>query len=115
MSGKLNIKYTVILTFDVDVKGNNGVYKEVSDLLDEKGLKQQISDKKLPSNIYTGVRVAEVEYKGEHLTLGDVKRMGDVLNSTYWIVVNSFFKSKKLDHSIFVSVSRSETTSLKYE
>ncbi|EPY9203325.1 hypothetical protein ACXHVK_002913 [Morganella morganii] len=113
MSKKTEVKYRVILTFDVDVKGDTGVYKEISDLLDVEGLKQEFNNEKLPSNLYTGVRVAIVEYESESLTLDAVKKRGEQISQRYWGVVNKFFSSRKLDYSIFVSTSRLETTSIK--
>ncbi|MBT0497590.1 hypothetical protein [Morganella morganii] len=115
MSKKTKVKYRVILTFDVDVKGDTGVYKEISDLLDGEGLKQEFNNEKLPSNLYTGVRVATVEYESESLTMYAVEKRGERISQRYWNVVNKFFSSKKLEHSIFVSTSRLETTSIKHK
>ncbi len=115
MSKKTEVKYRVILTFDVDVKGDTGVYKEISELLEEKGLEQQLDGKCLPSNIYTGVRGAKVEYEGESLTPGDIEKSGDTIGSAYWNMVNEFFEKKKLKHSIFVATARSATTSIKHK
>lgn len=115
MSKKVAIQYRVILTFDVDVKGDSSVYKEVSELLERKGLKQQLDEKDLPSNIYTGVRTKDIEYEGESLTAGDIKKAGDRMSLAYWNTVNELFETKKLKHSIFVSTSRLVTTSIKHK
>ncbi|MET4869864.1 Uncharacterised protein [Morganella morganii] len=115
MSGNTKVDYRVILTFDVDVKGETGIYKEVSDLLAKGGLTQQFNKNDLPSNTYTGDRRADVTYEGASLTIDDVKNRGDKLNNHYWKVVNDFFDSKKLKHSIFVSTSYLKTTSTKHE
>ncbi|MCU6275727.1 hypothetical protein KWI08_17725 [Morganella morganii] len=115
MSGKTELDYRVILTFDVDVKGDTNIYKEVSDLLAGVGLTQQFNKNDLPSNTYIGDKRVEVTYEGVSLTMNDAKKRGDRLNNYYWKVVDDFFDSKKLKHSIFVSTSYLKTTSTKHE
>lgn len=115
MSRKTKVDYRVILTFDVDVKGETNIYKEISDLLQKEGLVQQFNKEDLPSNIYTGVRKAEITYEGESLTVDDVKKRGDKISERYWALVNKFFKDKNLEHSIFISTTHSKTTSIKHD
>ncbi|MCA4112496.1 hypothetical protein LDY77_18175 [Serratia marcescens] len=114
MSKTVRIEYQVTLTFDVDVKGDSNVYKEISKLLESEGLIQSIGSDDLPENIYFGIRVGDTPYEGETLTQGDIKARAARINNYYWKLVDDFFNSKKLTHKVFVSTARRTTTATKY-
>ena len=113
MTNTVNIEYTVTLTFDVDVKGDSSVYKEISEILARKGLKQAIGSSELPNNLYFGIRLGEIKYEGERVTQAEIKARADEMSLAYWRLVNKFFESKNLEHKIFVSTSRRSTSAVR--
>ncbi|MFQ3396166.1 hypothetical protein P9477_22195 [Enterobacter mori] len=113
MTKEVKIEYQVTLTFDVDVKGDSSVYKEVSELLEANGLSQSIGSSDLPKNLYFGIRVGVTPYEGENLLQSDIKTRADRMSNYYWKLVHEFFKSRNLDHKIFVITSRRSTSAVR--
>lgn len=104
------MKFNVTLTFDVDVESESGVYKEVTELLAEKGLLKTIEDSELPKNIYYGVRVYEVAHEGALPTSDEIKAKSKAASKWFHNLVKKFFEDKGLTYNIFVTVSLRQTS-----
>ncbi|QBX86425.1 hypothetical protein [Enterobacter roggenkampii] len=104
------MKFNVTLTFDVDVEDESGVYKEITDLLANKGLLKTIKESELPRNIYYGVREHEVPHKGAVPTQDEIKSKSKAIAKAFHNFVQKFFEDKELTYNIFVTVSLRETS-----
>jgi hypothetical protein len=114
MSKKATISYYVMVTFDITVGDKSNIYGEVSELLDNNGLKKDFDGNELPENVYFGSRNAVVTYEGEVLTQQDIKNRGAQITKRYYKLLSDYFSSNKIKCKIFITASRKMTSAIRY-
>lgn len=108
-----DVKFAVVITFDIKAKGDSGNYTEVSEFLESKGIKKESSSgKPFPENIYFGVVLEKVETDEDNLALvRDLKAASNKVRQQIYDYLDSYFDFKNVPHQIFIHVSRYSTSS----
>ena len=114
MSKKTKVSYYVMVTFDITVGDESNVYKEVSDLLEKKKLKKEISGNELPENVYFGSGTIDVSHVGEVPTEQEIKDAAIKITKQFYKILRDFFVEKKIKYKIFITASQKSTSSIRY-
>lgn len=108
-----DVKFSVIITFDITVGERKDIYSAVSELLANNGFaKESYSGNSLPENIYHGVLSKKVEVdESDHFTVKDLNAASASINKRVVELLEQFFDSENVPNNIFVHVSRQATSS----
>lgn len=108
-----DVKFTVIITFDITVGQRTGIYSEVSQLLQDSGFKKESnSGRSFPENIYYGVTSRQVEVgEDNNIRVNNLKAASTSINERVVELLSNFFDFKDVDNKIFVHISRYDTSS----
>lgn len=111
----INGAFRVVITFDVTVNGQSNIYSQVTKLLDAYGfVKETPSGNELPANLYTGIKVSSIKKNSAgNLDISAIKKVSDGICDDVIKLIGDFFGDKKVDHKIFVHVSREGTSATK--
>jgi len=103
-------EYRVTITFDL-FSAKNPDYKLINAYLDEKGFYSMKSqDEHMPSNIYTGSVLADIEIAGTGPTFNELKAGADkVVRNTFEAIKRSA-ENAGLTITLFVQASLERTT-----
>ncbi|EGT0672429.1 hypothetical protein JAF85_003200 [Citrobacter werkmanii] len=108
----VNVKFRVVITFDITVGQRTGMYKKVSDLLGENGFeKQSPSGEDLPENVYTGVTSRGVQRNNGVFSATSLKNASTNICNQIVKLLADFFNQSDIDSTIFVHASRLDTSS----
>lgn len=108
------IEFRVTITFDVDVKGDSSVYDEVTKLLESTNIHKHFKGSELPKNIYHGFISEDVTANNDLVADADLYLASDNISKKLYVLIRDFFNSKKLKHTIFVTVARRSTSAIRY-
>lgn len=108
-----DVKFAVVITFDIKAKGNSGTYKEVSEYLEKKGfVKEKSSGDPFPENIYFGAVNRKVETSEDNMILvRDLKAASSQIRQEVYELLDDYFDFKRVSHKLFIHVSRFESSS----
>ena len=110
--GLQDVKFTIVITFDITVDGRSNVYSEVTKLLDDAGfIKETVGGIPFPQNIYLGVTSKQVqsEESGNFL-VSNLKAATNAISERIVELLEKIFDTKDVQNKIFVHVSRKETS-----
>lgn len=110
--GLQEVKFSIVITFDITVDGRSNVYSEVTKLLEESGFsKETVGGVPFPQNIYLGVisRPIEVEDGGTFLA-SNLKAATKAISERIVELLEKIFDIKDVQNKIFVHVSRKDTS-----
>ncbi|WP_210456358.1 hypothetical protein [Pantoea ananatis] len=107
-----DVKFDIVITFDITVDGRSSIYSQVTELLSDKGFsKETVEGIPFPQNIYLGVtsKKVEVEDSGT-LLVSNLKAATKAISERISELLEEIFDTKDVQNKIFVHVSRKETS-----
>ncbi|MFV4757751.1 hypothetical protein ACNJN1_24470 [Citrobacter freundii] len=114
----VDMKFSVVVTFDITVNGKSDVYRKVSDMLEEHGFtKESKQGHVFPDNVYLGYKKHEVEEDENYYKSASIKKASVNISNEIKDLLVVFFKGQQVKNEILIHVGRADTstTILKFE
>lgn len=114
----VDMKFSVVVTFDITANGKTDVYRQVSEMLAEHGfVKESNQGHVFPENVYLGYKSHKVEEDDNCYKSGSIKEASKEIANEIKDLMVSFFKEHKVKNEILIHVGRSYTSTaiLKFE
>lgn len=107
-----NVKFTVLITFDITVDGRTEVYAAVTKLLSEHGFeKESPSGVELPENVYYGFVQKSVEFKDSGIvSVDELKAATSSISQRVVELLEEIFDFQDVKNKILVHVARKATS-----
>ena len=114
----VDMKFSVVVTFDITANGKSDVYRKVSDMLAEHGFaKESEQGHVFPDNVYLGYKVHKVVDDDVYYKSVSIKEASRDISIEIKDLMVVFFKEHKVKNEILIHVGRAytSTTILKFE
>lgn len=107
-----DVKFDIVITFDITVDGRSNIYSEVTKLLSDKGFsKETVEGIPFPQNIYLGVTSRQVEAEDSGtIMVSKLKAATKAISELISELLEEIFDIKDVQNKIFVHVSRKDTS-----
>lgn len=114
----VDMKFSIVVTFDITVNGKTDVYRQVSEMLAEHGfVKESNQGHVFPENVYLGYKSHKVEEEENCYKSASIKKASNEIASEIKNLMVSVFKEHKVKNEVLIHVGRSYTSTaiLKFE
>lgn len=114
----VNMKFSVVITFDITVNGKSDVYRKVSEMLEKHGFaKESNQGHVFPDNVYLGYKKHEVEEGENYYKSSSIKEASENISNEIKDLLVVFFNGQQVKNEILIHVGRAytSTTILKFK